>query len=69
MQLTGTMFELWDNAQIIVTLTRTKLDKNICFVGDEIKLADFMENILSLVTTNGYNINEISSLNLTNFPF
>ena len=83
MQLTGTMFELWDKAQIIVALTRTKLGKNIIFVGDKnetidsiIKLVqsrsqwtDFMENILSLVTINDYNINETSSLNLTNFPY
>ena len=82
-QLTCTMFELWDKAQIIVAVTRIKLGKNIIFVGDKnetidsiIKLVqtqsqwtDFMENILSLVTINDYNINEILSLNLTNFPF
>ena len=66
MQFIGTMFELWDKAQIIVALTRIKLGKNIFFVGDKneiidsiIKLVqtrsqrtDFMENNLSLVTIN-----------------
>ena len=68
-------------SSIIVALTRTKLGKNIISNGDTrettdsiIKLVqtrsqwtDFMENILSLLTVNDYNINKISSLNLTNF--
>ena len=57
-------FELWDCAQAIVTLSRTKLGKNIIFVGDQndtiealselIKLrtqwTDYMEEILNLIT-------------------
>ena len=35
MQNTNTMFELWDKAQIIVALTRTKVGRNIILVGDK----------------------------------
>ena len=48
MQLTGTMFELWDKAQIIVALTRTKLGKNIIFVGDK---NETINSIIKLVQT------------------
>ena len=34
MQKTDAMFELWDKAEIIVALTRTKLGKNVILVGD-----------------------------------
>ena len=83
MQLTGSMFELWDKGQIIVAMTRTKLGKNVIFVGDKqetinaiIKLVqtrtqwtDYMENILSLVTMNEIHENRVASLNLSTFPF
>ena len=83
MQLTGSMYELWDKAQVIVALTRTKLGKNIIFVGSKeetiksivtlvqtrTQWTDFMENILNLVTINDYNRNIIPSMNLGNFPF
>ena len=31
-QITDAMFELWDNTQIIVVLTRTKVRKNMILV-------------------------------------
>ena len=83
MQLTGAMFELWDKGQIIVAMTRTKLGKNVIFVGDKqetteaiIRLVqtrtqwtDYMENILGLVTLNEINENRVASLTLSSFPF
>ena len=83
MQLTGAMFELWDKGQIIVAMTRTKLGKNVIFVGDKqetteaiIRLVqtrtqwtDYMENILGLVTLNEINENRVASLTLSSFPY
>ena len=37
-QLTGSIYELWDKAQVIVALIRTKLGQNIIFVGTKKKL-------------------------------
>ena len=65
-QITDSMFELWDKAQIIVALTRTKMGKDIILVGDKeetveaiVRLvqtrsqwSDYMENILELITIN-----------------
>ena len=48
MQPTGTTFELWDKAQIIVVLTRTKLGKNIIFFCDKNETID---SIIKLVQT------------------
>ena len=59
-------FKLWDKAQVIVALSRTKLGKNIIFVGDKSatlkgltdlikrtsQWTDYMEEILDLVTIN-----------------
>ena len=64
MQITNSKFELWDKAQLIVSVTRTKIGKKLIFVGDKeetiesiIKLVqkrsqwlDYMENILDLIT-------------------
>ena len=33
-QITESMFELWNKAQVIVALTRTKIGKNVIIVGD-----------------------------------
>ena len=63
-QITGGNFELWDKAQIIVGMSRTKLGKDVIFVGDKgqtikriVSLCktrnqwtDYMESILDLVT-------------------
>ena len=63
-QVTGGNYELWDKAQIIVALTRTKRGRDIVFVGSKeetirtiIRLVqtrnewtDYMESILDLVT-------------------
>ena len=57
-------FSLWDCAQAIVTLSRTKLGKNIIFVGDEnetvealceliqkkTQWTDYMEDVIKLIT-------------------
>ena len=45
-QVTDRMFELWDKAQIIVALTRTKIGKNIIFVGNK---QETIESIIRLV--------------------
>ena len=64
--ITDSMFELWDKAQIIVALTRTKIGKNTILVGDKeetieaiVRLvqrrsqwADYMENTLKFITIN-----------------
>ena len=31
----GTMFKLWDKAKVIVTLIRTKFEKDVIFVGNK----------------------------------
>ena len=64
MQITDTMFELWDKAQVIVAFSRTKVGKNVILVGDKeetiesiVKLVqrrsqwtDYMEDIMKLIT-------------------
>ena len=71
MQITDAMFELWDKAQIIVALTRTKLGRNVIFVGDveetsnaiiqliqtKSQWTDYMENILNFITISNDNPN------------
>lgn len=63
-QIAGGNYELWDKAQIIVGMSRTKLGKDVIFVGDKqstinkfIALCqrrnqwtDYMESILNMVT-------------------
>ena len=65
-------FRLWDCAQAIVTLSRTKLGKNLIFVGSKnetinalVELiqmksqwTDYMEEVLSLITIRNENIND-----------
>ena len=62
-------FKLWDCAQVIVVLSRTKLGKNLIFVGDKkesvdacaeliqtrAQWTDYMESILNIVTVNNNN--------------
>ena len=82
-QITESMFELWDKAQVIVALTRTKIGKNVIIVGDiqetintiisliqtRSQWTDYMENILDLITV-GENIGErVPILNYRSFPF
>ena len=82
-QITESMFELWDKAQVIVALTRTKIGKNVIIVGDmqetinaiisliqtRIQWTNYMENILDLITV-GENIEErVPILNYRSFPF
>ena len=77
------MFELWDKAQVIVALTRTKIGKNVIIIGDmqetinaiissiqtRIQWTDYMANILDLITV-GENIEErVPILNYRSFPF
>ena len=64
LQIVGNNYELWDKAQIIVALTRTKRGKDVIFVGNKnetiksiISLVpkrnqwtDFIENVIDLVT-------------------
>ena len=46
MQVTGTMLEFWDKAQIIVALTRTKSEKNIILVGNK---QETIDSIIKLI--------------------
>ena len=39
-------FALWDCAQAIVTLSRTKLGKNIIFVGDENETVEALSDLI-----------------------
>jgi hypothetical protein len=76
MQITDAMFELWDKAQIIVALTRTKLGRNVIFVGDieetsnaiiqliqtKSQWTDYMENILNFITISNDNPNNQNTI-------
>ena len=78
MQLTGSMYELWDKAQVIVALTQTKLGKNIIFVGNKeetiksivtlVQTQTQWTEILNLVSVNDYNKDTNPSMNSRNFP-
>ena len=83
-QITDSMFELWDKAQVIVFLTRTKVGKNVILVRNKeetieaiVRLVqsrsqwtDYMENILKLITINDNPGNaSIPTLTQNNFPY
>ena len=65
-------FELWDRAQAIVTLSRTKVGKNLIFVGDKNETiealaaliqmksqwTDYMEDVLKLITLHPENVSD-----------
>ena len=46
MQITNSKFELWDKAQLIVSVTRTKIGKNLIFVRDK---EETVESIIKVV--------------------
>ena len=48
MHLTGTMFQRWDKAQIIVALTSTKVGIYIIFVGNK---EETIDAIITLIQT------------------
>ena len=64
MQIVGVGFDLWDKGQVVVALSRTRLGKDVIFVGNKeetinliVRLCkthnqwtDYMENILDLIT-------------------
>ncbi len=81
-QRDNSRFKLWDKAQVIVALSRTKLGKNTIFVGDKnetieslIELirqrgqwTDYMEEVMDIISgVEAENRNQ--SMNMNSFPF
>ena len=79
----STKFKLWDKAQVIVALSRTKLGKNVIFVGDKegtldslvelvqkrTQWTDYMETVLNLVTVNSRANPPVRQMTQSSFPF
>ena len=77
-QIAGGNYDLWDKAQIIVALTRTKRGRDIFFVGNKVETinsivslvqtcnqwSDYMESVLDLVTV----VPEFDSNDCTEIP-
>ena len=76
-------YKLWDKAQAIVALSRTKLGKNVIFVGDKNETilslvdlikrkshwTDYMEQVLRLITLNLDEIDIVRTMTQNTFPF
>eukprot|EP00957_Ditylum_brightwellii_P132784 10125156-Ditylum_brightwellii.AAC.1 len=76
-------FQLWDKAQMVVALSRTKFAKNLIFVRsrqstvralvDLLKVgtqwSDYIERLLPLVTINRNTKNQARSMTHSDFPF
>ena len=85
MQIVGVSFELWDKGQVVVALSRTRLGKDVIFVGNKeetinliVRLCkthnqwtDYMENILDLITIDEDSHTERATPSLTteSYPF